>query len=132
MVKKSKPKRVWMRVPSKPKFDSMAKSGILAQIHNIVDCTEKLKHKLHRIDMRGNKIYLYELFEPFFFEGGEFIKPLIDGKYCEDVYARISVFDAKLTECTADWQRHTGQWISLYEGTLQECLMRIEENDWFR
>ena len=30
-----------------------------------------------------------------------------------------------------DYQRHTGQWITLTNGTLKECLKYIEEEDGF-
>ena len=82
--------------------------------------------------MRANRIYLYELVEQFQPEGARFIKPLIDGKYCEFPYARLTLNDLNGESCTADWQRHNDQWMTLHAGTLAECLHAIENDDaWF-
>ena len=75
---------------------------------------------------------LYELVEQFIPEGAIIIKPLIDGKYLEFPYARITMNDTKGNNCSADWQRHNNQWIELFTGTLKECLNNIEDDDsWF-
>ena len=83
--------------------------------------------------MRENRIYLYNLVEPIRTEGVIFTEPLIDDKYFEFPYARITLLNSDATSCTADWQRYNDQWISLYEGTLDECLKDIEnDNGWFQ
>jgi hypothetical protein len=43
--------------------------------------------------------------------------------------ARITLYDAQGDKCEVNWQRYTGQWISLTEGNLADCLDYIEEND---
>jgi len=92
----------------------------------------KLSKKVSRVDMRGNRIYLYELVEQFNPHGAEFIKPLIDGKYLEFPYARITLHDKNGSRSTADWQRHNGQWVTLFEGQYSECIANIEEDgNWF-
>jgi hypothetical protein len=92
----------------------------------------KLSQKVSRVDMRGNRIYLYELVEQFRPEGSEFIKPLINGKYLEFPYARITLNDKFGDNSTADWQRHNNQWVTLFTGTYAECITGIEEdNNWF-
>ena len=82
--------------------------------------------------MRANLVYLYELVEQFLPEGAIFMKPLIDGKYLELPYARITLHDTHGDSCAVDWQRHNNQWITLHTGTLEECLGYIEEDScWF-
>ena len=76
--------------------------------------------------MRGYRIYLYELVEQTISEGAVLIKPLIDDKYLEFPYARLTLRNVKGTVCSADWQRHNDQWITLHEGTLEECLHYVE------
>ena len=128
----SKRQYVWVPEARKPVFDDRARTKILQQAQETIDNNEKLKQKVSRVVMRGNRIYLYELVEQFASEGAIFIRPLIDGKYLEYPYARITINDMEGKNCTADWQRHNNQWIPLYEGTLDECLMNIEKDTaWF-
>jgi hypothetical protein len=82
--------------------------------------------------MRANRIYLYELVEQFKIEGAIYIKPLIEDKYMEFPYARITLNDAHGSNCSADWQRHNDQWMTLHTGTVAECLDHIEnDSTWF-
>jgi len=104
----------------------------MKQVQAFVDDAEKLRRVVSRMDMRGNRIYLYHLVEPFNPEGREWIKPLIDGKYLEFPFARITLANREATSCTADWQRHNDQWISLFEGSLEEVLRLVEDDTaWF-
>ena len=124
---------VWVQQTIKPSFDADAKSKILKQTQETIDKSDKLKQRVSRIAMRGNRIYLYELVEQFISNKAIITEPLIDGKYLEYPYARITINDLEASKCTADWQRHNNQWISLYEGTLTECLMDIEKDmAWFQ
>jgi hypothetical protein len=92
----------------------------------------KVSQKVSRLEMRANRIYLYELVEQRKSEGAVFIKPLIDGKYLEYPYARITLQDNQGNNCSVDWQRHNNQWITLYSGTLPECIKNIEDDEcWF-
>ena len=123
---------LWIQGPSKPSFEANAKSKILKQTQETIDKSDKLKQRVSRIVMRGNRIYLYELVEQFISEKAIITEPFIDGKYLEYPYARITISDLGASKCTADWQRHNNQWIPLYEGTLTECLMNIENDTaWF-
>lgn len=86
------------------------------------------------MDIRAGRIYLYRLHEQFGWDNPDvpFIKPLIDGKYVEFPMARITVYDTHGNTCEADYQRHTGQWMNIYEGGITSCLAFIEQNDqWF-
>ena len=125
---------VWVRVPQPPKFTKDEKAKLLATVQETIKESPKLSKVVSRLDMRANRIYLYQLVEQFLPEGieVEFIKPLIDDKYIEFPYARITLNDKQAEQCTADWQRHNDQWISLYGGTLTECLKEIENDEcWF-
>ena len=123
---------VWVRVPQAPKFTKDEKTKILKTVEEAIQELPKLSEVVSRFDMRANRIYLYHLVEQFRPEGAVFIKPLIDGKYLEFPYARITLTDKKAEQCTVDWQRHNEQWMTLFDGTLTECLKDIENNDeWF-
>jgi len=85
-----------------------------------------------RFDVRANRLYLYQLEEPFIPEGAVYLGKLIDGKYAEFIYSRITLNDSQCHDCTVDWRRHNNQWITLHSGTLTECLNYIEDdNGWF-
>ena len=127
--------RKYIRVqkPVRPKFDDIAKRGFLRQTQKKIDSSKKLKQKVSRIAMKGNRVYLYQLVEQFQPEGKVYLTPLIDGKYLEFPFARITINDARAEYCTADWQRHNERWISLFEGTFQVCLKEIDDDKtWFQ
>jgi len=126
-------KRMWVYKPEVPKFKPREKEQLLEKVRAEVKNKEKLSQKVSRVDMRSNRIYLYELVEQIKPEGAEFIRPLIDDKYMEFPYARITLNDNRGENSTADWQRHNNQWIELFQGTLTECLSHIEEDSgWFQ
>ena len=127
-----KPQYVWVYRPEAPKFNTNEKANILAKAKTLIKQLPKVSQKATRIEMRANRLYLYELVEQYNTEGVIFTKPLIDGKYLEHPYARITLQDGQGTNCTADWQRHNNQWITLYAGTLPECIRNIEDDGcWF-
>lgn len=124
-------KKTWVaqQKNSKP---MMHKEEILTIVKEEIGHLSKLSQKVSRTDMRANRIYLYELVEQFKTEDTVFIKPLIDDKYLEFPYARITMHDPNGHSCTVDWQRHNSQWVTLYGGTLKECLESIENDSaWF-
>jgi len=132
IVGKQRARHAWVQASQRVKFDAGGKAEILRQAQEIVNASAKLRQKVSRMDMRGNRVYLYELFEPSKSEGAIFTKPIINGKYLEYLYARVTVNNDAATSCTLDWQRHNGQWMELKSGTLQECLTQIENDDtWF-
>ena len=123
---------VWVHQPEAPKFNANEKEGVLAKIKVLIQQQPKVLQKVSRLEMRANRIYLYELVEQRNAKGTIFIKPLIDGKYLEYPYARITLQDNQGNNCSVDWQRHNNQWITLYSGTLPECIKNIEDDEcWF-
>jgi hypothetical protein len=117
--------------PQPPKFTASEKEKILAEIKTAIEELPKLSKKVSRINMRANRIYLYELYEQFIPEGA-ICQPGTDGKYIESPYARITLNDTSKDNCSVDWQRHNEQWMTLHTGTLTECLHAIEsDDDWF-
>ncbi len=123
---------MWVKGNLKPKkLDRYQKMKISDEVKVFVKKSEKLSKSVNRIDVKAGRVYLYHLFEQFGWSDpdAKFIKPLIDGKYLEFPYARITIYN---NECTLDWQRHNNQWMSLFTGTLQECLNFMNEaEDWF-
>lgn len=131
-MKKKQAQRVWMYKQQAPKFTSSEKAKKLEQVKSIIEKHPKLSKKVSRVDMRANRIYLYELVEQLRIDGAIYIKPLIEDKYLEFPYARITLNDANGNSCNADFQRHNEQWMTLHTGTLAECLSNIEtDNIWF-
>jgi hypothetical protein len=126
--------KVWVKMPPKPaKLGSREKAIILEDVNDFITNSQKLSKRINRIKVQGGRIYFYFLYKPMLWNDPNaiFIKPLIDGKYNESIFARITLYDKKGMDCTADWQRHTGQWITLTKGTLKECLYYIDEDNGF-
>ena len=128
-----KTQKVWVYKPTPPKYSAEEKKKIIGIIRETIQKSDKLSQKVSRVDMKSNRVYLYEMVEQFVPDGAILVKPLIDDKYLEYPYARITLNDVSYTKCTVDWQRHNNQWMTLYEGTLAECIANIEEDEgWFR
>lgn len=128
----SRKQKVWMYKPSPPKFSAREKEKMLIKVKALIAIQPKITEKVSRVEMRANRIYLYELIEQFNTEGVIFTQPLIDDKYLEFPYARITLLDIQGENCTTDFQRHNNQWMTLYSGTLSECIASIENDDtWF-
>jgi hypothetical protein len=121
-----------MLVQGKPKkLKEYEKTRLISRVKEYISNSEKLSKTINRYSIRAGRIYLYHLVEQFGWDNpnSKFIKPLIDGKYAEFPYARISIYNNK---CTLGWQRHNEQWAELFEGTLEECFAFIDEqNQWF-
>ena len=131
-MNKNQRQKVWVYTPKAPKFTAKDKAVILSKVKELIIKMPKLSKKVSKIDMRANRIYMHELVEQFMPEGTVLIKPLIDGKYLEYPYARITFNDTQGNNCTADYQRHTGQWMTMHTGSLEECINNVEEdNFWF-
>jgi hypothetical protein len=127
-----KQQKIWAYKPQPPKFTSNEKNEILLKIQMVIANLPKLSQKVSKINMRGKWVYMYELIEQEKTEGVIFTKPLINGKYLEYPYARITVHDASGNKCSADCQRYNDQWMTIHTGTLTECLEGIENDDgWF-
>ncbi|WP_025690678.1 hypothetical protein [Paenibacillus zanthoxyli] len=125
----------WSYNPKPIKLEATDKSRLEAAVKQYITASPVLGQTVHRFEVKAGRIYLYRLHEQFGWDNPEtqFIKPLIDGKYAEFPMARITLFDVRGEKCEAAFQRHTGQWVSLYEGDILECLGFIEENDqWFQ
>jgi len=123
---------MWVKGNLKPKkLDRYQKMKISNEVEVFVKKSEKLSKSVNRIAVKAGRVYLYHLFEQLGWDDTDvkFIKPLIDGKYLEFPYARITIYDY---ECTLDWQRPNDQWISLFKGSLQECLSFMDKTEgWF-
>ena len=129
---KKHPQRAYAYKPQAPKFTARDKEQLISKVSALVGAMPKMSQKVSRVGMRGNRIYLYELVEQFRSEYGDYIKPLIDGKYLEFPYARITLHDKSGNDSTADWQWHNNQWVTLFTGTYTECINNIEgDSNWF-
>jgi len=104
---------VKLEVSDKIRFESVVSQLIKESL-----CLNQI---VNRTEIKAGRIYLYRLHVQFGWDKPDvqFIKPLIDGKYAEFPMARITLYDTEGNRCEADYQRHTGQWIHLYEGDIK-------------
>lgn len=124
----------WMSNPKPATLDQFDKAKFNKIVSQFLSEAQRLSHIVNRTEIRAGRIYFYRLHEQFGWDkpDAQFIKPLIDGKYAEFPLARITVYDTRGERCEADWQRHTGQWMSIFQGNITECLAFIEQNEqWF-
>jgi len=123
---------IWVKGPKKPvTLDSRKKDSVINEVKTFVETSEKLSKRVNRFEISRGRVYFYHLVEQFGWNdpNARFTMPLIDGKYIEFHYARITIF---IDECSLDWQRHNNQWISVFTGTLTECLQFMNKQDeWF-
>ncbi len=123
--------RRWVYDPKPAKLDQTAKTAIRSRVFCEIEKMSRAKGKISRVEVKAGRVYLYELVEQVHPERVTTI-PLIDGKYLEFFYARITLYDENGTRCSLDWKRHNEKWMKLDEGTLEECLQMIEQRDeWF-
>ncbi|MFT9493994.1 hypothetical protein [Anaerosolibacter sp.] len=123
----------WVHNPKSVKINKIERDDFIQRVNSMIQSSERLENIVKRISVKAGRIYLYHLVEQYGWNdpNRQFIKPLIDGKYVEYPLARITLYDNKGEKCTADWQRHTGQWYPVHEGDLKDCLKYIEEGHYF-
>ena len=122
---------VWIRVKKPIKISQWEKESLMEKIEAEIAKTTKLRQAVSRIEIRAGRVYLYHLYEPTITEGVIFTVPLIDGKYLEFPYARITMYYPPYNDCSLDWQTSDKKWMTLEEGTLEECIQKAELSDWF-
>ena len=128
----SKKGYTWVYSPQVAKLSKKEKEEITLRVNKNLAESGKLKEKVSRIEVKAGRIYFYELVERYIPDGCVLMKPLIDGKYSEFVCGRITLYDNNGNKCTADWQRHNNQWMSLFEGSLENCIKHMNNPDsWF-
>jgi len=118
----------WISNPKPWKLKDYEKATLKKTVQEFVQKSEKLSKTVNRIEIRAGRIYMYHMVEQFGWDDpdAKFNVPLIDEKYIEYPYARITVLDNG--NFTVDWQRHNNQWVSFFEDTLAECLKFIDED----
>ena len=121
-------KRVWAPKRQSIKVNAKEKDQLLAKVSKFIYTTEKLAKLIYHIKIYRGRIYLTYLHEIQPQYRSHKVNPLIEGKYEEYNFARITLFDINGTQCTADWQRHNLKWHTVHEGSLKECLTYIEED----
>ncbi|MEN8905568.1 MAG: hypothetical protein ABF289_06370 [Clostridiales bacterium] len=124
---------MWVYNPKPAKLKQHEKAKLLEFVSEFVKNSTKLSGVISRFDIKAGRLYLYHLVEKYGWDDPkvQFTIELIDGKYQEFYLARIMIIDVKGEKCRLDWQRHNGQWMDLKEGTLEECLKFIENDEWF-
>jgi hypothetical protein len=122
----------WVFTPEVAKLSKKEKEEIVTRVNKHIEESSKLKGKVCRIEVKAGRIYFYELVEQYIPEGCILMKPLIDGKYFEFPCGRITLYDKNGDKSTADWQRHNNQWMTLFEGNLEDCIKHMNQPDsWF-
>lgn len=94
----------WVYEPKPVKLEKQDKEALLWRVNKVINTSDKLKKAVNRIDVKAGRVYLYHLVEQFGWDDPEriFIEPLIDGKYAEFPYARITIFDSRYGNCSTD------------------------------
>lgn len=122
----------WAFTPQPAKLLKKEKEEIIKRVNDYLKISDKLKEKVSRLDVRAGRVYFYEFVEQFIPDGCIVLKPLIEGKYLEMPFGRLTLYDPKGDRCTADWQRHNNQWMTMYEGNLENCIIHInQKGSWF-
>jgi hypothetical protein len=122
---------VWTGKRTPAKLGERDKNELKKKVEAEIEKSEAIKKVVSKIVIKAGRVYLYELYEPTQVEGVQFTVPLIDGKYIEMILARITVYDKQFTTCTLDYQRYNNEWMIIDEGTLEECINKIETGGWF-
>jgi len=132
-VEVKKLNRTWQYSPKPVKMGVRDKEKLSAKLQQFIDESGKIRQRVNRFEVKAGRVYLFHLVEQFGWDNPEvrFRIPLIEGKYAEFPFARITFYDLEWKECTAAWQRHNGQWIVLHEGSIDECLNYIENDNTF-
>lgn len=118
---------MWVRVPEPVKLSKTEKEEMIKQTSEIISRTNVLKEKIKRFDIKSGRIYFYEWVEQKG-NSGIPIKPLIEGKYIEMPFARVTLYEKVGDNCSAEYLRYNGKWFSLIEGSISECLLFISNN----
>ena len=124
---------VWVKTGKRTpaKLTDWDKSEITKMVEVEIEKTTKLKAIVSRIEVKAGRVYLFHLFEPSLPEGAILTVPLIDDKYIECVLGRITICNKSLQICTLDWQSSNNKWMTIGEGSLEECIQIAEKSDWF-
>ena len=120
--------KVWVYNPKPAKLNDYKKAALKEDVQDFIKKSEKLSKAVNRVEVKAGRIYLHHLVEKFGWDDpdAKWLKPLIDGKYAEFPYARITVLINK--KFSVDWKRHTGQWVQLAEeNSLVEALKFIDD-----
>ena len=105
---------------------------MIKEVESFIKNSPKLSKSIHRFEIRAGRVYFFQLLEQLGWNdpNTHFTIPLIDGRYAEFKYARITIY---ANECTLDWQRSNDQWMTVFTGTFIECLQHMDESDeWFQ
>ncbi len=121
--------------PAKPTVPKAVKAEVEAKAREFIDAELKPKHVkpppknarfnyLADITCKWHGSYFYVV-GVFACPGPNAISPSFESKLARLLYLGPDRFNLA-------FQRHTGQWIELYEGlSLQECLETIRDDPWF-
>jgi hypothetical protein len=122
----------WVFVERPVKLDKQKKAELKTIIENQLEISQRLKDKVSRFEIKGGRVYFYELIEPSIPEECIVTRQLIEGRYLEIPIGRITLYDANGEKCSLDWQRYNNQWMELKRGSLNECINFMNEDDsWF-
>lgn len=118
----------WVRVEQPEKFLKKDKEILKDTINCYFDNHKNLKERAKKVEIKAGRVYLYEYFEVDA-NSGTIIKPLIEGKYLEMPFARITIYDKQYEKCSAEYQQYNGKWFTILEGSLNNCIKYIAENE---
>jgi hypothetical protein len=121
----------WIEVKKPITIQQKEKEKIQQIVADALKKTNTLKVGISRITIRSGRVYLYKWCDPAASEEFEFIQPPLNRKDLEYLLLRISIYNRNCTNCSLDFQRHTGQWMTVNQGTLEECIAHAEASGLF-
>ena len=123
---------VWVKMNTPvTKLSEREKEALMKRVADEMAKTTKLQNDVSRIQIKKGRIYLFSLHEQPQIEGVIYTVPLIDGKYIETTYARITILNSSDGNCCSlDWQSYDNKWMTLEEGSLEECIQKAELSEW--
>jgi hypothetical protein len=87
-------KGTWTYIQKPESFSKEEKRSLTERIKNYVEESTLLKERVSRLEIKAGRVYFY-YYEEISQTHGILTKPLIDGKYLEFPFARITIYDKK-------------------------------------
>jgi len=120
-------KGTWTYIQKPESFSKEERQSLTERMKSYVEESTFLKERVRRIEVKAGRVYFY-YYEEVSQTNGTLVNLLIEGKYLEFPFARITIYDKTSEKCSTEYQRHNNKWFTLNEGTMGECLDYIENN----
>jgi hypothetical protein len=117
---------IWIKKKKPIKFKPYVKDKIEKVVRNFIQKSPYLKKLFSRFVVRTGRVYIYKFYEPLVTSDGETINENTD----EFIYLRITIYNEDCTDCSLEFENTPGRWVTVANGTLEECLEAPEKRQW--